>query len=134
MIKIANRFVSMDFILESPAYFRFLDYNISHKQLLIRGENAIEGDNIDLAFEATIFLNCPTTFNGIKLYFLDKDSSMEKKISIFPFTKVFLIQSEDKEYFIQAGILRVFRNSLTLSESSIDMTGREFGSLLWMSH
>jgi len=123
----------MNFILESPAYFKFLDYNISHKQLLIRGENAIESDNIDLAFEATIFLNCPTTFKGIELYYLDEHSSAEKKVSIFPFTKVFFIKSEGKEYFIQAGILRIFRNSLALSDSSIDMTGREFGSLLWMS-
>lgn len=123
----------MNLILESSAYFRFLDYHISHKQLLIRGENAIGRENLDLAFEGADFLNCPTTFNGIKLYLLNKDSSEAKGLSLRPFTKNFFIESEEKEYFIQAGVLRIFKNALTLWESSIDMTGRGQENLIWMS-
>jgi hypothetical protein len=122
----------MNPILESKAYFRFLDYHISHKQLLIRGENAIEGDNIDVVFEGTHFLNCPTTFNGIKIYLLDEDSSKTNEVPIFPFAKNFLVESEGKKYFIQAGALRIFRNSLTLWESCI-MTERGQENLLWIS-
>ena len=122
----------MELVFESSAYFRFLDYHVSHKQLLIRGEDAIENDNIDLAFEGTFFLSCPTTFNGIKIYLLDHDSSKEKGLPV-SVVKNFLIESENNQYFIQAGALRIFRNSLPLVESSIDITGKGQEHLLWMS-
>lgn len=123
----------MHLVLKSSASFKVLDYHISHKQLLIRGENAIDGENLDIAFEGTDFLNCPTSFNGIRLYLLDEDSSQAKRISLKPFIKNFLIVSEENEHFIQAGVLRLFKNRLTLFESSIDMTGRGQENLLWIS-
>lgn len=52
----------MNLVFESNESFRFPDYHISHKQLLIRGEN-----NIDLIFEGTEIVNCPTGFIGIEI-------------------------------------------------------------------
>jgi hypothetical protein len=123
----------MNLVFEDPAYFRFLDYQLSHTQLLIRGENVLEGDNIDFVFEGTVFVNCPTHFYGIRIYQLDEVSSKERLITEFAFTRNFLISSQDVEYFIQAGVLRIYRNALNFSQSSIDMTGRGQENLLWMS-
>lgn len=123
----------MNLILESSARFRFLDYHISHTQLLIRGAHAIDGQNLDIIFEGVDFLNCPTAFTGIKLYLLDNDSSAAKKLTLKPFIKNFLIESEKNEYFIQAGVLRIFKNTLSPLETSIDMTGKGQENLVWIS-
>jgi hypothetical protein len=123
----------MNPVYESTAYFRFLDYHISHGQLLIRGEKALEGDNIDIIFEGTAFLNCPTRFDGIKIYYLDDDYSKERCISIFPFIRNFLIVSKNVEYLVQAAVLRIYRNSLDVFETSIDMTGKGQENLIWIS-
>lgn len=93
----------------------------------------MDGENLDISFEGTDFLSCPTVFNGIRLYLLDENSSQAKGIPLKQFTRNFLLVSEENEYFIQAGVLRIFKNTLSLDESSIDLTGRGQENLFWIS-
>ena len=124
----------MNLVFESNESFRFLDYQISHKQLLIRGENAADGqNNIDLIFDGTEIVNCPTGFIGVKIYQLNTEEIENRNIENQYTHRVFLIITEGQEYYIKTGLLRIYKNSLTLNESSIDMTGNGQENLIWMS-
>ncbi len=124
----------MNLVFESDGAFRFLDYQISHKQLLIRGKNIDGEQNIDLIFEGTDMVNCPTDFIGVKIYQLDKEEIKNRKIdNRYGFSKVFLLITDNKEYYIKTMIMRIYKNSLTLDESSIDMTGNGQENLIWIS-
>ena len=124
----------MELIYESDQYFRYYDFHISHNQLLIRGDKIEDGKyNIDLIFDGTEWLNCPTKFDGIKIYLLsDKDILVRGLENQFNH-RIFMIATQSKEYFIKAGNLRIFKNDLGFYESSIDMTGNGQENLLWMS-
>ncbi len=125
----------MKLIYESVNWFRFYDFNVSHNVLLIRGDR-VEKDNsnIDLVFEGTDWINCPTMFEGIKIYKLEPSEIEEKKIENINNDKLFMIITNRKEYFIKTGILRIFRNTLGFGESSIDLSGRGQEDLIWMSN
>lgn len=123
----------MKLIYESDNYFSFYDYHISHKQLLIRGE--FDNHNIDFAFDAVSFINCITTLRGITLYFLTQEEAICKGLKISDGMKTFLIRdSSGREFHINAGTLRMFKNNLDFYESSIDMTGNGQKDLIWMSN
>ena len=124
----------MDLVFESEGLFRFFDYNISHKQLLIRSEGFDRQSNIDLVFEGTDFVNCPTTFIGVKVYQLNQMEIQTRKLQIQnTFQRVFLLIVDKQEFYIKTGILRIYKNTLSVNQSSIDMTGNGQENLIWMS-
>lgn len=123
----------MNLVFESNLDFKIYDYNISHKQLLIRGENFSGDYNIDIVFEGTESINCPTHLCGIKMYQLNQEEINTKGIDNNNFNRVFLIISKNIEYYIFAGVMRVYKNKLDWDESSIDMTGKGQDDLLWIS-
>lgn len=123
----------MNLVFESNQSFRFLDYNISHSQLLIRGENSDEENNIDLIFEGVEIVNCPTNFTGIRIYQLNKEEIAFRNIKNRYSYRVFLMITEGQEFYIKTGIMRIYKNTLNLDESSIDLTGNGQENLIWIS-
>lgn len=123
----------MNLIFESDQYFRLNDYQISHSQLLIRGEKVDGENNIDLIFEGTQFINCPIHLQGIKIYELIEEEIIIRNIENKYNHRVFLIITESKEYYIKTGVLRIYKNSLSNGESSVDMTGNGQENLIWIS-
>lgn len=123
----------MNLVFQSDIDFKIYDYNISHKQLLIRGENFSENYNIDIVFEGTELINCSTHLCGIKIYQLNQEEINTKGINNNNSNRVFLIISNNIEYYIVTGIMRVYKNRLNWDESSIDMTGKGQDDLIWIS-
>ena len=106
--------------------FNLLDYNISHKVLLYRGQIKKEiKQNIDLIFEGVFYIEVPTRLHGLILYEADEILKEEilKKISEKFYPELgqtfFVIESDNKRYIIGCNRFLIQENSLIYLESSI---------------
>ncbi|MFN5309679.1 MAG: hypothetical protein ACK5C0_09515 [Candidatus Kapaibacterium sp.] len=119
-------------IFTSDRRFKFHDYYISHKQLLIRSPK--EGDqkfNIDIIFFSTDFLQVPTWLSGITISRVEKNTlatyeSVRESLS-YPSTNLFEISSGEEKFYIVAAFFHIFENELRMNETSLgmDYVGRE---------
>jgi hypothetical protein len=106
--------------------YRLLDYNISHRQLLIRSlRNRERPYNIDIIFKGVKYLIVSDSFNGIEItntlnlsetqfHFISKHIRNEDLYNNF-----ILKTMDGKKYFINAITFNVFKNKLDILESSI---------------
>jgi hypothetical protein len=91
------------------------DYNVSHKQLLVRSPQTSKvPDNVDVIFWGVRFIGTPTSFVGIIIRnaFPTELASVEVAAGKCDIKEVFCIQSENKTHFIVAGGLKVLKNQL----------------------
>lgn len=119
-------------IFTSDRCFKFHNYYISHKQLLIRSPK--EGNqkfNIDIIFFSTDFLQVPTWLSGTTISSVEKNTlatyeSVRESLS-YPSTNLFEISSGEEKFYIVAGFFHVFENELEINETSLgmDYVGRE---------
>ena len=106
--------------------YNLLDYNISHKVLLFRNKIDSESNqNVDLIFEAVFYLEVPTRLRNIVLFQADENTINvllnkfnEKFYPEFGQT-VFVIESENKQYFIGCNRYLIQENALDHLTSSI---------------
>ncbi len=85
-------------IFQSNRTFRIWDYLVSHDHLLLHSRiNEENIDNIEIVFEGVSFIQLPTLLKGIVI-----KKSTENK---------FKIETDGKEYFIDAINFSVFKNT-----------------------
>lgn len=124
----------MELVFESDKYFNLYDFHISLKQLLIRGDKIVNDKlNIDIVFVGTEFLNCPTKFEGIKIFILSEQDIIENDMDNTSNHRIFMIITQNKEYYIKAGNLRIYKNNLGFYESSIDLSGLGQEDIVWIN-
>ncbi|MBK6828713.1 MAG: hypothetical protein IPG86_18515 [Chitinophagaceae bacterium] len=106
--------------------FKFLDYSISHKVLLLRNNDHVESTkNVDLVFESVFYLEIPTTVKDFYLYTANEEMS---KIFIekyggdyYPqFNQAFyILESNNRKYCIGCGRVLIEENEFDDLKSSI---------------
>lgn len=114
-------------------YFTFLDFNISHSQILLRNSQGIE--NIDIVFSGAIYFDLILTVKDI---FLKLASESEKSVissklgtSLEGF-KMYKIGCGKNDFIVVAGSCQVFGNKLGFNESSIlELTNEVKGNLIF---
>jgi hypothetical protein len=106
--------------------FNVLDYNISHKVLLLRRHDlSLPMENLDLIFESVFYMEIITRLNDIIIYQADIKTTdeLQKRFSriFYPqFGQVFyILESEGGKFIIGCGRYLVKENSLDYLESSI---------------
>lgn len=113
---------------EFTGLFRFLDYRMSHKLLLIRGSEIIneENINIDLIFDGVFYIEAPETFEDLTVYDAPDDikiTEVRDRISYqvnVPYEKIFILESGSNKYYIGARKLTTKKNKLPPLESSLE--------------
>lgn len=106
-------------MFESPRTFKFWDYNVSHKQALIRSpRSSSDATNIDLVFLGVEFMSVPTMMNGINLV-----KVKDYKIPAYrpsQSSDVYTIRTGGKQYLIAAVAYKVLENTLEVMESCLE--------------
>jgi len=105
--------------------YKFLDFSLSHSQLLLRSMRNNDRDyNIDILFKGVSIILLPTILRGIKIS-LFEISNTGGSIKKYGFEtgderKIFNIENvERKVYYINAYALGIFHNELEILETSI---------------
>lgn len=116
-------------LYESEREFKFLDYNISHSQLLIRSIKSEKEDfNIDIIFNGIDLLFLKTRFYGLKINFLNREeknklideNSMLTRTDLNAKDKFIVsLYSKAENFFIHCYSFNVYKNNLDILESSI---------------
>ena len=104
--------------------FRVWDYNISHKQMLLRSpESPEEAENIDVIFWDVDYIEIPTAMDGLSL---DEATGDEiAKIGGILAIKhakmsIYCLVSGGLRFLIVAGGYKVLKNKLDVFESSLE--------------
>jgi hypothetical protein len=125
-------------IFSSGRQFRLWDYNISHRQMLLRScKSEAETDNIDIVFWGVAWLSLPTTLDGIQVGSSDATVSAPSTAHVPPNAvgKLYRVASDVNQYFILAQGCRVMSNLLNTFDSSlvyagIDRKDSDYGTIL----
>lgn len=107
--------------------FVFLDYNISHKLLLLRNNDSHEYSepNTDLIFESVFYIDLPTSLQDIRILEASDEEveRIEKKIGQTIHKefglKVYSIESSQSRFYVGCSRFIIKKNNLPFIESSI---------------
>ena len=98
-------------LFSSERKFRFWDYNISHKQLLLRSPISDDFvDNIDIVFWDVDYMAVPTYFTGIRL---------EHPVGEEVPSRMYSLITQNKQHLIVCSGCKVLRNKLDIFVSSL---------------
>jgi len=120
-------------------YFRVWDYNISHKQMLLRSpQSPDESENIDVVFWNVQYLEIPTALDGLTLT-VAVEGEVERVVEILgrkpEHSSVHCLISGGRRFLVVAGGYKVLKNELDIFESSLEYfaataTDRDLGEVL----
>lgn len=108
--------------------FQVWDYNVSHKQLLIRSPASPDlAGNVDLVFWQVEFVAIPTAFHGLAIDLPTKveKASVEKHTGESPFSKVFCLETGKLRHLVVAGGFKALMNELDIFDSTLVYFGVE---------
>jgi len=120
-------------IFKSTRYFTLFDFVISHGQLLLRSQkNDESGNNIDIVFSGTTYIQLFSRLNGLVITRIENDISNISHSSVKKFLEydnnyLFEIESNGEKYSIAASFVTVYENKLEFSESSLNAIGNRRG-------
>ena len=112
----------------SDRQFRLWDYNVSHKQLLIRSPASPDvAGNIDLVFWQVEAVALPTEFDGIDLAFSTPKERewLEQMTGKSVSSTLFCLKTKMRRSFVCAGGFKVLSNELDICESTLVYFGIE---------
>jgi len=108
--------------------FRVWDYNVSHKQMLIRSPHGADDPmNFDILFFGVEYVDLASTMKGVSFdQPTDRDyeavaQRMGKSVQIPK--KLFVIVSSGIRYYVVAAYMNVQENQLDFMESSLEYFG-----------
>lgn len=123
---------------ESKRTFKVWDYNVSHKQLLLRSPRT-DGDieNIDIIFWGVEVVSIPTTFSGLSLHKLPSNELGDCLKSGTQCSEVpaFKLESIGFHGLVRAAGCKILTNQLDIFDSSLvyadqDRPSEDFGVVL----
>lgn len=125
-------------LFSSGRQFRLWDYNITHRQMLLRScKSESETDNLDIVFWGVVWMSLPTTLDGVQVDSSDApiSSLCTSHVPADVAGKLYRVISETNEYYILAHGCRVMKNVLDTFESSlmyahIDRNESDYGTVL----
>jgi len=105
-------------LFSSDRVFAPYDFLVSHRQLLLRSDK-IKGypSNIDIIFFDVKYMELPSTLDSIAISEIPSDLVAEKLQSYSG--TCYQIQANGDDFYVIAGEVRVFKNLLELSETSL---------------
>lgn len=107
--------------------YSILDYNVSHRVLLLRGRLPdSKSIHSDIIFEGVFYIEMPTQLEGFVLYMAD-DMITSQVISTrynYPFypqfnQAIYVLESEGKKYFVGCVRVLIKESNMNYMESSI---------------
>lgn len=123
----------------SDRSFQIWDYNVSHRQLLLRSPQTPEiFTNIDVAFWGVTFIDISSSLDGLSLSrAADDDFGNSRRWPARPAggVDVYRLVSGGVDYRVAASGFRVLENRLDIFESSLmypsrDLSGEQLGKVL----
>ena len=100
--------------------FQFWHYRVSHGELLVRSPKGInESKNIDVIFQGVEYVELPRFLpkmvvgksNNTDLHYIS--SKLDKSIDL---SKVFVLLSEQKRFYVVASIMKIDENEFDMFE------------------
>ena len=110
--------------LKSSRTFRVWEYDVSHKQLLLRSpRDGTHSKNIDLVFVGVEYLDLPTSLHGVTIgTAVDTDVGRARDALGKPVgtNEVFVLESGRRRCLVVAASGRIEENDLDLFETSLE--------------
>ena len=106
----------------SEREFKLWDYNVSHKQLLLRSPSAPDIDgNIDATFWQVEYVAIPTFISGLSIFDASdiERSCFENTHKIKLQSPLYRFKSGDNNYFIASGGFQILENNRDIFESTL---------------
>ena len=107
--------------------FQLWDYNVSHRQVLLRSPGIGNDPNIDLIFKNVRYLQLPTDFDGLEVVAATEEEVEEVSAnvgSLVPASDLFvLIDSHGRRGLVAASEKLLAPNHLEMFESSLERLG-----------
>lgn len=123
----------------SDRRFRLWDYNVSHKQLLLRSPGSPDaGSNVDIVMWGVEYLDLPTSLDGVAMASASAEELGRAERALgkaVDGSRVFCLVSGDRRSVVVAGGFKVLENELDPFESSLEYfagtdPARALGTLL----
>jgi hypothetical protein len=124
---------------ESDRRFRLWDYNVSHKQLLLRSSKSPEAEtNVDIVMCGVEYIDLATSLDGVKMVPASDEElrRAEQALRRAPdASQVFCFLSGARRFLVVAAGFKVLRNALDIFDSSLEYfaatdPARPLGSVL----
>lgn len=104
----------------SDRSYRLWEFNVSHKQMLLRSPRGPDVlTNIDVVFWGVEYLEMPSNLNGLELL-EESSTARECKWECNTGTKPFTLRSSNNNYVVVAAGCKVLENRLDIFESSLE--------------
>jgi hypothetical protein len=124
----------------STRQFKLWDYNISHRQLLLRSpQTRNTPENTDILWWGVVLISLPSVLNGLTLRVATADEST-RRLSEFQFglnhqVHVYVVETTIGDAFVIAAGCKVLTNNMDIFESSLvyfnrDRPLEEYGTVI----
>jgi hypothetical protein len=126
-------------LFQSDREFKFWDYNVSHKQMLVRSPRTPDlSSNIDVVFWGVEFVEIATALIGVEIELATHAqlaAIAARCKDIANRGNVYVVSSENKQYGVVAAGFKVLQNTLDIFDSTLLYFGRdrpseEYGTVL----
>lgn len=109
---------------DSDRRFRLWDYNVSHKQMLLRSPKSSDSEaNVDIVMWDVEYLDLTTSLDGVKMAQASCEDlgRAERALGRTPdSSQVFCFLSGDRRFIVVAAGFKVLRNDLDIFDSSLE--------------
>lgn len=108
----------------SDRRFRLWDYNVSHKQMLLRSPGSPDaGSNVDIVMWGVEYLDLPTSLDGVAIAPASAEECRRAERALgkaLDGSRVFCLDSGDRRSLVVAAGFKVLENDLDPFESSLE--------------
>ena len=108
----------------SDRTFRLWDYNVSHKQMLLRSPKSLEvAMNVDIVLWGVEYLDLATSLQGLMITTPTREDVTRAGRALgstVDASQVHCFSSEDRRFVVVASGYKVLRNDLDIFESSLE--------------
>ena len=109
---------------QSDRTFRIWDYNISHKQFLLRSPRpADDAKNVDLIIWDVDYIDVATSLKGLELSLASQEDLARVELAIggpVDPSRAYTLASSGRRYLVGASGFRVLENDLDIFDSSLE--------------
>jgi hypothetical protein len=110
--------------LDSDRRFRLWDYNISHKQMLLRSPKSPDADaNVDIVMWGVEYVDLATSLDGVRMASASCEELKRVEQALgkaLDSSQVFCFISGDRRFIVVAAGFKVLRNDLDIFDSSLE--------------
>jgi hypothetical protein len=124
---------------DSERRFRLWDYNVSHKQMLLRSPKSPDAaTNLDIVMWGVEYLDLATSLDGVRMASASREEVERAERALgrpLDSSQVFGLISGDRRFIVVAAGFKVLENDLDIFDSSLEYfagtdPGRALGTVL----